>query len=215
MTRVGDGASANPFSTCHFGPGALSFDHDGRGDLDGLIDAWSAARRRGEIVGAHGTGKSTLLFELRERLQAKGFEVVFVALHDDDRHLPRRALASFGPRTVLIVDGAEKLARVDRAWLRCLASVGTGLWLSTHDTLGYPVLRCTSSRPELARRLVARVLSRTPELPRLVDPEDVDLALVQSAGNLREAFLLLYDLYERRVVESRAVTVTAPPPIAP
>ncbi len=53
-----------------------------------LIDRFEANSRRGQIVGAHGTGKTSLMFVLKEAMQKRGYEVFQWELHDQCRFLP-------------------------------------------------------------------------------------------------------------------------------
>ncbi|MDD3590198.1 MAG: hypothetical protein PHO46_07990 [Thermoguttaceae bacterium] len=53
-----------------------------------LVDAFESRGCRGQIVGGHGTGKSTLLHVIKEALISSGYEVFSWSLHDQQRFLP-------------------------------------------------------------------------------------------------------------------------------
>src|SRR5262245_23842279 len=97
----------NPFATCWTRPGALEFQFVDGESLDGLMTRFAAASWRGEIVGPHGSGKSTLVETLKPHLAAFGFNVRAITLRDGERRLPsnflRESLATVRP--LVIVDG--------------------------------------------------------------------------------------------------------------
>ncbi|MBQ9812345.1 MAG: hypothetical protein IJM54_03430 [Thermoguttaceae bacterium] len=53
-----------------------------------LVDKFETHACRGQIVGGHGTGKSSLLHVLNKALVASGYEVFNCSLHDQQRFLP-------------------------------------------------------------------------------------------------------------------------------
>ncbi|MCW8130209.1 MAG: hypothetical protein KIS92_07665 [Planctomycetota bacterium] len=217
MTALAHGAAVNPFATRFHAPGRVAFFFEaeqGAASADELLNAFLAAGARGEIVGPHGTGKTTLLRALEAAAAARGLRTETVTLRDGgerfrlpaadllrERH-PGRAPASC-PATplppVLILDGAEQLARP--AWyalrLRCRIR-RLGLLATSHRALGLPVLYRTRADEALAQRVAAAVLAQSPHAARLTTPADVAAALAQTRGDLREALFKLYDLYEAR-----------------
>ena len=56
--------------------------------LQYLVDKFQGHSCRGQIVGAHGSGKTTLMLALKERLQREGYEIFSWTLHDQGRFLP-------------------------------------------------------------------------------------------------------------------------------
>lgn len=207
-TRMG--APANPFCTRYHAPGSLAFVFEPARGAASAAECYARFRSagfRGEIAGPHGTGKSTLLRALEAQLKAHEHPTVAVMLQSDRRRMPvgwdrgpAEAWAfSPGSRTVLILDGAEQLSRIDW-WRVCwrVRSLGWGLLATTHRSQGLPVLYRTSVEPALAQDLVAAILALNPNLPRLVDPSEAVPVLERSAGDLRETIFRLYDLYESR-----------------
>ena len=200
------GAPSNPFSTRFHAPGAIPFRFQkerGAASAGECFERFAAHGYCSEIHGPHGTGKTTLLHELEREARARGFEVLRVTLHADQRRMPNGWSepngASGTRRTILFLDGAEQLARA-RRWLvrrRC-RDLGWGLLATTHGTLGLPVLYCSGVDAEFAERLVAGLLAQCPGQPRLVRPDEARAALAEAQGNLREAIFRLYDLYEER-----------------
>lgn len=194
------GAPVNPFSARFHEPGAVPFRFRGDESAGALWRRFVACGRRGEIVGAHGTGKTTLLRALETAARTAGEETRTVTLHDGERW-PLRLLTPCraGPYATLIIDGAEQLAPVLwsalRAWTRLTRR---GLLVTAHRPLGLPSLRETRVDPDTARYVVDAMLARQPGLPRLVTSAAANEALRVCEGNLREALFRLYDRYEER-----------------
>ena len=69
---------------------ALGAGEDIRGSvcLQFLIDRFETNGRRGQIVGPHGSGKSTLICALKEALTKRGYEIFSWSLNDRNRFLP-------------------------------------------------------------------------------------------------------------------------------
>lgn len=81
--------------------------------------------------------------------------------------------------------------------LRCHLR-GVGLLVTTHRPLGLPVLYRTNVDADLARRIARNVVEACPRAPRLTEDRDVDAALAEARGDMREALFKLYDVYEQR-----------------
>jgi hypothetical protein len=79
------GAPLNPFSACFHQPGEVPYRFFGNESPESLWRRFVKAGRRGEIVGPHGTGKTTLLRTLEPVAQAAGEAVRTVTLHNGQR----------------------------------------------------------------------------------------------------------------------------------
>lgn len=187
----------NPFSTRYVRPGALPFQFRPGESVERLAAALATQGWRGQIVGTHGTGKSTLLATLLPCLEQGGRSIVKVSLHDGERRLPidrdqRRALS---PSSVLVIDGYEQLSRWSRYKTRLLCRRRRcGLLVTAHCDVGLPLLYRTVGTFEIARRVVGRLATAG---DRIAD-SDVRRACQAHQGDLREALFCLYDLYEQR-----------------
>ena len=95
-----------------------------------------------------------------------------------------------------MVDGYEQLSWLQRSWLKwqCRRH-GAGLLVTAHDGLGLPPLWQTDTSPELARRVVARLLVEHDA--GWLSTDQVERLFVTCQGNLREFLFGLYDLYEQ------------------
>jgi hypothetical protein len=188
----------NPFCSRRVRPGGIPYLFGPQVSAAQLVvqlrqDAWW-----GQVVGAHGSGKSALLAALRPAIERAGRRTVLIELHDGQRRLPLDLKHTPAPDhpTVLIVDGYEQLGFWERLRLKrfCCRS-GLGLLLSAHAPVGLPELCHTSVTLELAQQIVEQ-LQR--EHPLYITAEDVAQQFADLGGDLREMLFRLYDLYEQR-----------------
>jgi energy-coupling factor transporter ATP-binding protein EcfA2 len=187
----------NPFSTRHVRPGALPFVFPPGQSAAALVDRLRAQGWRGEIVGPHGSGKSSLLAALIPAIHDAGRPTLLVTLHDGQRRLPQSVRwAEIAAGTIVVVDGFEQLSAWSRFRLEALCRRrNLGLVVTSHASVGLPPLWTTEVTPELARRLVNQLLG---DESAVISPDEVDSCLARHRGNLRETLFELYDLYESR-----------------
>ena len=156
-------------------------------------DGW-----RGQIVGPHGSGKSTLVAALVEALAAEGRPAFVIALRDVQRRLPRgwRREVEQAAARLVIVDGYEQLGRLARWGVKFTCRRrGWGLLVTAHGDAGFPTLVATSPSLELAELLVDQLV---PPGASAFDRAVVARAFADANGNLREMLFALYDQFERQ-----------------
>lgn len=196
---VSPGSSeSNPFSSRYVRPGAVPFFFPQGGSLQELIHRLQQTGWRGQILGAHGSGKSALLAELIPAIQKTGRRTALYELHQGCRSLP----APLPPPSetdqplVVLVDGYEQLSRWHRFRLRrqCRQS-GFGLIVTSHRSVGLPDLIHLRPIVDLAQRIVQWLLRGS---SLTITPEETAAAYHAHHGNLREMLFALYDLWEQR-----------------
>jgi energy-coupling factor transporter ATP-binding protein EcfA2 len=192
---------SNPFSTRFVRPGAIAFLFEEGCSAEALVERLQANRWLGEIIGPHGTGKSTLLEALKPALEEAGKRVVHLKLTAGRPKLSAEELLGgrWDRQTLVIVDGYEQLRFLSRCALgvrRKLA--GAGMLITAHRSAGFPLLYETRGSELLAQRLVEQLTQGNDEL---LTRDDVVVAMQASRGNVRDALFRLYDLYESRKVE--------------
>lgn len=195
----------NPFSTRFWIPGTIPF-RFGRPEesVDRLLrriseeSCGSKNRRVFQIVGPHGSGKSTLVESLKRRLEESGRPIRHAVLNDEKRRLPPEFIpCRVDPSTVFFLDGYEQLGVFDRFrfWTRPWKKTG-GLILTSHRPLArIPVLYRTSTDFNLFEKLVGVILAET---SFSFDRSDLADVFSRSGGNLRSAFFELYDLFPEK-----------------
>jgi len=188
----------NPFSTRCVRPGAIEFRFEAGVEARQLVERLAAQQWRGQIIGPHGTGKSTLLRTLVPWLEQAGRQLVLVSLSPGQRWWRPTATQarSWNEQTLIVIDGYEQLNAWSRwRWRNWCRRRRVGLLVTAHQDVGLPTLFQSGVALEVAQAIV-RDLQRGAVV--LVGPDDVATAVEARQGNLREALFDLYDLYELR-----------------
>ncbi len=167
------------------------------GDWAALLARLGRLRYRAAIVGPHGTGKTTLLEDLQDRLRASG--VPSVSLRLDTTH-PRFSRATLDacfdmmtPAHVVCLDGAEQLTRLAWASFNRRTRTARGLIITSHRAGMLPTLHTCTTNVYLLEQIVSRLLVG-PHLRPASQPTPHDL-FVRHHGNLRDALREMYDCY--------------------
>jgi len=191
----------NPFSTSFVRPGAIAYQCANTDSAASLVDRFLAAGRRGQIVGPHGVGKSTLLKLLRDELAARGEVAAHFELNDGQRSLTKPI--DIAPRSIVAVDGYEQLSyasRIELAW--SVRRAACGLLITTHRRVWFParlpVLIELRPSVETAVQLVASLFAQHGLASNAggISPEVIERIFFDVGGDMRELFFRLYDLYE-------------------
>jgi hypothetical protein len=192
----------NPFSSARVRPGALPFELPARETLDGLWQRFLAAGERGQVVGEHGTGKSTLLRALAQVAERHGRTAILFGAAPGQVMPLRAEQLAFPADALVVVDSFEQLGSCARRRLRrACRRRHAGLLVACHRDAGLPTLWRTDPSPELLNRLVERLLDG---FPPLIAPADIRAAYELHNGDVRESLFRLYDLYESRRRQGRA-----------
>jgi len=202
--RIGRRAR-NPFATRFIRPGMLPpLDAEGR---PVSVAALAARVPRGgfmALVGPHGSGKSNLLTALATHLAHDG--VVMQRRVRRARDVPGllARIARLPVGAIACIDGWERLGAPGRLAVRVVAWCrGCDLVVTAHRPCGPVLARCMTT-PSLLARLVAML---GPD-EAVIGHDDVAAAYDRHAGNVREALLDLYDLFEQRIRGSAAAVRT-------
>jgi hypothetical protein len=193
---------ANPFATRHTRPGVLPpLAADGSHRDVAVLAALILRLGGAGIEGPHGSGKSTLLAALVTELAAAGRLACGMRL---GRHAPVAALAAIlraSSGRAVCLDGWDTLGRLPAALARLAARCrGVVLVVTSHRPAGLPVAVPTATSEALLRALVGRL----PDHGGLITAADLAGAFARHHGNLREAFLDLYDRFEHRARRQRS-----------
>lgn len=156
------------------------------GQIEDIVEKLCQPGYRGQIVGPHGVGKSTLLRDLKDRLEEAGFNVLLERGSMLKARRPKSA-----ERTILLLDEYAELSLSQRLMLLYFRSRFRAILITTHEQrIGF----------DLAARLVPthRILNKlidqlTKNSQTLIQPTTVAYLYRKHHGNLREVLRELYD----------------------
>lgn len=162
---------------------------------DDLIENLKSLELRAAIVGDHGTGKSTLLDDLRPRIQELGFQTQHLRLNQDEPKFAPGYLATLFERLsandVILFDGAEQMSWF--RWRRFVTKTrrASGLIITTHRPGRLPTLIHCQTTSDLLQQIVVEILGN--DAANLTDL--VEHLFEKHRGNLREALRDMYDCF--------------------
>jgi energy-coupling factor transporter ATP-binding protein EcfA2 len=201
----------NPFATRFICPEATPFMFAEGECVERLIKRLEAAGWHGQIVGPHGSGKSTLVANLLPLIEQRGRQIFRYEQRDRQPALAaaRAEQCRWTQTSLVIVDGYEQLSCAWRWWLRrACRRAGCGLLITVHKAVGGPLLYQTQTSELLLQTLVARLTKGYPAWAGLT-ADQIQRAFAAQRGNLREALLQLYDVVEHsRAAASRPVSLS-------
>ena len=166
---------------------------------------------RAQIIGGHGTGKTTFLIEFVRYLEYRKHVVHYFTLHDGRRTLPREfwerqntLVAQFPDGAMqepplAVVDGYEQLSLIQKMRLRRTCRKGrSGLLITTHaPAWRLPVLLRTETTDATLQYIIGHLFRDLPN----IEPPDKSLCRAlfdRHQGNLRNVLFDLYDHCEER-----------------
>jgi hypothetical protein len=174
-------------------------------NIETLVAKLAAHNWRGEIVGPHGSGKTSLLAALLPALAAAGCQVHEMRVRDEAPPARRTINTTNCERRLFVVDGFKQLGWLSRLRLKrhCRKS-GAGLLVTSHAPAGLPILAKLAPNRALVELLVADLCST---VTSRITREDVAASHDCHGSNVREIFFDLYDRHERiqRLARTAAV----------
>ncbi len=156
--------------------------------------------RRGAIVGPHGHGKTTLLEDLAIHFQKRGDETLFLRLSREKRCFSRaewQQIRNIAPDTILLLDGAEQLSRLDWARFKHVSQNAGGVLLTSHRAGLLPTLLECRTSPQLLRELLQQILGNDAALWEV----ECEALWQRHRGDLRLALRELYDVHADKIYE--------------
>ena len=192
---------SNPLATRYVLPGRLQWLPPDGDSIDAVFERLDKLRFRAAIVGAHGTGKSTLMTHLMPLIETRSRRVVHLQLRGSWNSCCQlwtmaRQWTSRG--NVLVLDGYEQLPWLARGiivfWTRIR---GVGLLVTSHRPTLLPTLLMTQTDIRVIHQLLDSLLpADTPNRGQLLDNARLQMLLEKHRGNVRELFMQLYDELE-------------------
>lgn len=181
-------ARDNPFAVQHIE--RIPFRFPAGDTWEALLGRLEAVAWCGAIVGAHGTGKTTLLEQLAPQLTARGFRPHLLTLRAESTSADKQTLlaaAALRAPDFILLDGAEQLT--PRQWLafQNTTHAAAGCVITLHREGRLPTVLQSEPSPALLDDL-------THELCGAWLPErEARRLFVRHRGNLRECLRELYD----------------------
>lgn len=161
-------------------------------DLGTVVASLKQNNYRGALVGGHGTGKSTLLGAVGDRLIEHGLSPMPLFMNTEERGtLPLRwriAVRRAGEGDALLLDGYDHLPRWARLWVRYKAQYAGALVVTSHRRCRLRTVAQMQTSPALLRTLVAELAGAA-----YAASVDCDALWHETQGNLRDALRRLYD----------------------
>jgi hypothetical protein len=193
MPRTGVLPRINPFSTRFTAPGTIPFRFPPGESPASLAARLDETGGWGQIIGPHGSGKSSLLAALLPALSA--WQIRHVRLNSTHRLLPPSTWDPSGPRGLIIIDGFEQLGFVSRRRVKhhCRRA-GCGLLVTAHSSMGLPELHRTDVTPMTAADVIRSLVP--PGGGWVLDDYDIAARLRRHRGSLRDVLFELYDRWE-------------------
>ena len=133
-------------------PGTIEFVFEPGKSLQQLVDALEANAWQGQIIGVHGTGKSTLLASLTVAIEDRGRSVSSATLCDRTTTSAAeffRSLRASAGQGVAAVDGVEQLHTWNRLLLKRFCR--DMAWGSSWRRIAVPVCPISMRRPSTRR----------------------------------------------------------------
>jgi len=188
--------SSNPFATRFIRPGAIPFLFLDGDSAEGVVERLKTNNWRGQIIGEHGSGKSTLVATLAPPIEAAGRRAVMIKIGPGERRIVGSQFSSLSPSTQLIVDGYEQLSFWSRLAVRYrIWRTGAGLLVTAHANVGLPTVYTTTATEEVAAAVVDK-LALAQGVP--ISRTDITDAYRAAAGNIRETLFNLFDICRER-----------------
>lgn len=197
----------NPFGTRYTRPGTLPFlaGSDGAAIDAARLAREAIGRRRSAIVGPHGTGKTTLLTQMRPYLDADAGRCRSITLRSGEVSTELwRTLSTVPSSGMLIVDGYEQMGSVEQlrlivtAWRRRVRMLVT----AHRPPRLFAVVARTGTSRQTARLLAAMLLEEFPA-HREIMLRGFDEHWDDAEGNIRQLWATLYEQFEHQLRTGR------------
>ena len=212
-------SNSNPFSAAAVSGGRLPYLFAEPSDEQELLQRLDQHQWIGQIVGAHGSGKTTLTHHLWKHAKSLFPALVQVTIRGGNQ-VQRQTSGEGFPR-LFVVDGIERLSRVNR-WLflggfslqdsrhRNRAGQGDGLLVTGHRRLPWLPVVFKTSFDEVSLNRLTKELLPIPFHAGIPDGDgdffseqhwgEFSSSLLQRHGsNGREILMEMYDLYEEKL----------------
>jgi hypothetical protein len=196
-SRRAEVPAENPFRAQQIRPGRIPFLLPVGDTWTQVLQRFADAGRRAEVIGPHGSGKSSFVREFTRMLDERGDHCRIWKAADQRYRVPAIAglLIRLRPATILVLDGFDRLTVFARWFVRLWTKFRScGLIVTAHAGTGLPLLLATNVTAREARHALQHLL---PEFETAWGKQlDVETLLRDHDGNLREVLFHLFDTWQ-------------------
>lgn len=156
--------------------------------MEAVRERLAGMQFRGAVVGPMGSGKTTLMEDLAQWVQARGYRAIQIRLSLQERRIPPLPV-DIGCKDVVFLDGADLMGFFRWKWLKWKTRKAGGLVIAAHKSGLMPTLiECQTTvgvLREIAMRLKAPVW--------MMEQEVIGKLYEKHGGNIRESLREMYD----------------------
>ena len=186
----------NPYSTCFTEPGKLPFIFSRADQLEHLLTEFERHGFRGQIVGPHGCGKTTLTMTLEPYLESRFTKIKRITIRNDGTvsgNIRKNGGQKQDMPTLFVIDGIENISWLQRKiFLKSIKMNVSGLLLTTHRAIkGIPVIHQITPSFEIFAKVVSLISPKHP-----TDPQHLKRVFSQNNDSIRESLMSLYTIWE-------------------
>ena len=195
-------AAANPFATRFTSPGKIPYFFAGQEELATLVAKGDSVHWQAQIVGPHGSGKTTLAHRLSSELEDRFDRIEFLIVRGSmdiqrcgdsklsQKASPKDRQSTPDDKTIYVIDGIERLSWLQRKLIVAdCRKRAMGLLVTTHRRLkNLPVLYKTSFDADRFEKILSHLGSSqyADRYSKLANDHGADC---------REILFALYDLH--------------------
>lgn len=186
---------SNPFCTHWITPGSCDFCQRFDGEIKYVVQTFIDSGFRGQIVGPHGVGKSTLMHRISKQLDLEGLNPVQIKANFELGGDSEKSLSA--ENCIWVIDSFETLTR--RQQMRVIKFTKRqrlGLLVTTHRQLSLPVITRLNPDIDHATSVVRNLQSRFGKV--YLNDDDVRQLWAECSCDLRELLMACYDKWQER-----------------
>ncbi len=198
---------ANPFRSSRLRPGVIPYLFTADDSWGQFLQRWESLQFRAAVVGPHGTGKSTLLYQVHKWAESQRWIVHRIQVRPATRWRHGwdffHAVLWQPPTSLILLDGWEQLPVLIQVLcaiairLRCLRLLAT-----SHTSTQFRTVLDSTLSPQRAARVIDTIMllqavGTGEKRGSMATVDQLREWLTARSGSVRE---VMFDLYDRNVI---------------